>query len=98
MDIALRVSVDVAESTHKDVRRIIALWSELLGRFGGPFLLGPWSVADAFFTPVATRFRSYGISLADLGDQGAAAAYGERLLATPEFLEWESGALAEKPT
>jgi len=97
MDIALRVSIDVAESTHKDVRRIIALWSELLGRFGGPFLLGPWSVADACFTPVATRFRSYGISLADLGDQGAAVAYGERLLAAPEFLEWERGALAEKP-
>jgi len=95
MDIALRVNIDVAESTHKDVRRIVALWSDLLGRFGGPFLLGPWSIADAFFTPVATRFRSYGISLADLGDEGAAAAYGERLLATPEFLEWEREALAD---
>jgi glutathione S-transferase len=59
--------------------------------------LGPWSIADAFYTPVATRFRSYGISLADLGDQGRAAAYAERLLAAPEFLEWEQGALAEMP-
>ena len=97
MDLAMRVNVDVAESTQKDVRRIIALWGGLLDRFGGSFLLGPWSIADAFFTPVATRFRSYGLNLADLGDQGAAGAYAQRLLATPEFLEWEKGASADKP-
>ncbi|HEY5106229.1 MAG TPA: glutathione S-transferase family protein [Caulobacteraceae bacterium] len=95
MDLALRVSVDVAESTHKEVRRIVALWSGLLTRFGGPFLTGAWSIADAFFTPVATRFRSYGLHLGDYGDQGAAAAYAERLLSAPEFLEWEAGARAE---
>ena len=96
MDLALRVTIDVAEATQKDVRRIIALWSGLLSQFGGPFLLGDWSIADAFFTPVATRFRSYGLKLADLGDQGEAAAYCERLLATPEFLAWEKAALAQK--
>ncbi len=95
MDLALRVSIDVAESTHTDVRRIIALWTSLLTRFGGPFLTGAWSIADAFFTPVATRFRSYGLHLGDFGDQGAGAAYAERLLATPEFLEWEAAASAE---
>ena len=95
MDLALRVEADVSPATARDIRRVVALWSGLLARFGGPFLAGDWSIADAFFTPVATRFRTYGLRLSDFGDQGAAAAYGERLLAAPEFLEWEAAALAD---
>ena len=95
MDIATRVQADVAEATAVNIRRIVALWSGLLTRFGGPFLVGPWSIADAFFTPVATRFRTYGLRLSDFADTGAAGAYATRLLATPEFLEWEKAALAE---
>ena len=95
MDLALRVEADVSPATAKDIRRIVGLWSGLLDRFGGPFLTGEWSIADAFFTPVATRFRTYGLRLTDFGDQGVAGAYGARLLATPEFLEWETAALAD---
>jgi glutathione S-transferase len=95
MEIATRAKVDVSEATAVNIRRIVQLWSELLARFDGPFLIGPWSIADAFFTPVATRFRTYGLLLSDFGDTGAAGAYAGRLLATPEFLEWERGALAE---
>jgi glutathione S-transferase len=82
----------ISEATQKDVRRIVSLWSELLDRFGGPFLVGDWSIADAFYTPVATRFRTYGIKPSDYGDAGAAGEYGQRLLQTPEFLEWEAAA------
>jgi len=95
MDLANRVQADVSEATAVNIRRIVALWRGLLTRFGGPFLVGPWSIADAFFTPVATRFRTYGLRLSDYGDTGAAGAYAERLLETPEFLEWEKAALAE---
>ncbi|MEO8927469.1 MAG: glutathione S-transferase [Caulobacteraceae bacterium] len=95
MDLSLRTTLTIVEATAADVRRMVALWSFLLGRFGGPFLLGDWSIADAFFTPVATRFRSYGVRLSDFGDLGGAGAYAERLLETPEFLEWEKAALAE---
>ena len=95
MEIAKRTKVDVSEATAVNIRRIVQLWSELLARFGGPFLAGPWSIADAFFTPVATRFRTYGLPLSDFGDAGPAGAYAARLLATPQFLEWERGALAE---
>jgi glutathione S-transferase len=95
MDIAARASVDVSEATAVNVRRIVALWSDLLKRFGGPYLLGAWSIADAFYTPVATRFRTYALRLSDFGDEGAAGAYSNRLLETAEFLEWEKGALAE---
>jgi len=94
MDLSLRHDVELSEATHADIRRIVALWNSLLGKFGGPFLVGEWSIADAFYTPVATRFRSYGVSLTDFGDQGAAGAYAQRLLETPEYLAWEKDALA----
>ena len=83
-------TVAISEATQKDVRKIVERWSQLLKRTGGPFLLGEWSIADAFYTPVASRFRSYGIKLSDYGDTGPAGIYGERLLETPEFLAWEA--------
>jgi glutathione S-transferase len=94
MDLDLRQIVPLSEATQKDVRRIVAVWNDLLSRFDGPFLLGQWSIADAFYTPVATRFRSYGIHPSDYGDTGPAGEYCQRLLQTPEFLEWEKDALA----
>lgn len=81
---------ELSPATQKDIRRIVAVWNELLGRFGGPFLVGEWSIADAFYTPVATRFRTYGVKLSDYGDSGAAGEYCQRLLETPEFLAWEA--------
>jgi glutathione S-transferase len=97
MDIGLRTVTDLAAATRDDVRRIVRLWSDLRGRYhaDGPFLLGAWSIADAFYTPVATRFRSYGIRPSDFGDAGAAGTYLETLLEQPEFFEWEKAALAE---
>lgn len=87
-------AVAVSEATQKDVRKIVERWNQLLKRSGGPFLVGEWSIADAFYTPVATRFRTYGIHLSDYGDTGAAGAYCERLLQAPEFLAWEADSLA----
>lgn len=95
MDLALRTNLTIVPATASDVRRVVALWSDLLARFGGSFLVGEWSIADAFFTPVATRFRSYGVRLSDFGDLGPAGAYAERLLKQPDFLEWEKAALAD---
>jgi glutathione S-transferase len=93
MDLTVMKAVDISEATQKDVRRLVEMWSQLLGRFGGPFLAGEWSIADAFYTPVATRLRSYGIALSDHGDDGRCGEYAQRLLQTPEFLAWEKLAL-----
>ncbi len=84
--------VELSPATHKDLRRLAELWGGLLDRFGGPFLAGEWSIADAFFTPVATRLRTYGVRLSDFGDDGRGGAYAQRLLETPEFREWEAAA------
>ncbi len=94
MDLKLHETVTLSEATHEDIRRIIRLWSDLRDRFGynGPFLFGGWSIADAFYTPVASRFRSYGVKLSDFGDRGMAGTYAEALLETPEFKAWEAEA------
>jgi len=92
MEIDAVQTVELSPAVEANVRRIVALWSQLRRTYQaqGPFLVGSWSIADAFYTPVATRFRTYGIDLAAYGDDGLAAAYGETLLSTPEFLEWQT--------
>jgi glutathione S-transferase len=82
----------LSDAAASNVRRIVEIWNGLLDQFGGPFLLGAWSIVDAFYTPVATRFRTYQIDLADHGASPAAVTYGRALLETPEFLAWEAGA------
>ena len=92
MDLGLLTTAELSEPVKANVRRIVGVWTECLARSGGPFLFGHWTIADAFYTPVATRFRTYGVDLSAYGDDGAAAAYRDALLSTPEFLEWEAAA------
>ncbi len=74
-----------------NVDRIVAIWSELLGTHGGPMLFGAFTIADAFFAPVAMRFRTYGIAL-----PAPLAAYVDRLVALPGVAAWINEALAER--
>lgn len=98
MNLKTRVEADVSELTAHELRRLSALFTELRTRFAkdGPFLVGPWSIADAFYTPVATRLRSYGIRLSDYGDAGVGGEYVSVLLQQPDFLEWEAAAMKEE--
>ena len=94
MDLALEPHVaEISDLTRDELRRLSTLWNDLRQRFGagGPYLLGTWSIADAFFTPVATRLRTYGVRLSDFGDLGPAGAYCEVLLEQPALKEWEAG-------
>ena len=81
----------------RDLSRLVSIWKQMRGRYGadGPWLFGAWSIADAFFTPVAARVRHYRIDLSQHGDtDGIAAAYMQTLLNQPDFREWEDEALA----
>jgi glutathione S-transferase len=74
-----------------DIGRICEIWEDCLARFGHHrFLFGEFSIADAFFAPVVTRFQTYGVALAP-----ALQAYCERVLAHPAVAAWVEGALAE---
>ena len=80
-----------------DIRRIVAIWMDCRKRYGdgGDFLFGGFSGADAMYAPVATRFRSYSVDLANYGDDGTASRYAEVMLALPEMVEWGNGASDE---
>ena len=98
MDLQLKTTLEPSAETSADLRRLVSVWREMRARFGqhGPYLFGNWSMPDAFFTPVATRVRSYSLDLAAHGDEdGVAQAYADTLLANPDFLEWEKRAQAE---
>jgi glutathione S-transferase len=79
--------------TQAGIERIVQLWDSLRARHAveGPWLFGKRSIADAFYTPVATRFRSYGVELS-----GAARQYAETLLADADFRAWEHEALTDR--
>jgi glutathione S-transferase len=79
------------EGVDRDIRRILQMWSDCRERYhvSGPFLFGPFSIADAMFAPVVSRFRTYGIYLT-----GLARTYYETMWALPAMAEWFSGAKA----
>lgn len=86
--------IEITEVLAADLKRLATLWDLMLDRYGGPFLAGSWSIADAFFTPVASRLRTYQLALTDFGAGQAADAYGARLLEDADFRVWEADAKA----
>ena len=83
---------DLPAAATADIARIDALWSRMREQYAadGPWLFGTRSITDAFFTPVATRFRTYAVALSP-----AALAYRDTLLGDGAFREWEAAALRE---
>jgi len=81
----------------KDIERIASLWTATRKDFarGGPYLCGAFSAADAYYAPVATRFRTYGVDLARFGDDGTAQTYANALLSMPQMAAWTEGAIEE---
>ncbi|QCI97950.1 glutathione S-transferase family protein [Agrobacterium larrymoorei] len=92
MSVGLRIRPHApSPSLSSDIARIDALWQQGLQTFGGPFLAGErFTAVDAFFCPVAFRFRTYGTSLSP-----ASEAYKNRLLNLSAMREWEKAALLE---
>lgn len=93
MEIAARHPTPALEDqVQTDIARIIAIWTGALGTHGGEdgFLFGRFSIADAFFAPVVTRFETYAIHL-----PAVAQAYAQRVLALPAMHEWTAAAKAE---
>jgi glutathione S-transferase len=78
------------EDTQRDIERLWELWGGALGEHGGPYLFGERSIADAFFTPVATRLRTYAIPTPE-----PVRGYVERLLADADFRSWEEDGTKE---
>ncbi|MGF6595636.1 glutathione S-transferase [Paraburkholderia sp. GAS448] len=76
---------------QSDIERIVAIWSECLAQYGGPFLFGERpTAADAMYAPVVTRFVTYDVKL-----EPEIVAYGQRILALPDMQQWIADAQKE---
>jgi glutathione S-transferase len=91
------IAPEVGPELAADISRIVAIWREARQRFGvtGPFLLGGFSIADAMYAPVASRFTTYRIDLAAFGDEGSAEAYRRHMMALPAMADWQRAAAEE---
>ncbi len=76
-----------------DARRVQAIWREQLVASNGPFLFGTFTLADAMFAPVTTRFTTYGMEL-----DAPCRAYCEAIAALPAFQAWKQDAASEPDT
>jgi glutathione S-transferase len=74
-----------------DIERIQEVWRTALAASGGPFLFGTFTIADAMYAPVTTRFRTYGVELAP-GNQ----AYVDTIQALPAMKLWYADARLEE--
>lgn len=90
MNLRRRTSKAVPQDCLDDAAEMVALWDELLSRHDGPFLFNDWSIADAFYTPAATRFASY-----DLPRTARSDTYISELMSDPDFQDWEAEAFIE---
>jgi glutathione S-transferase len=78
--------------SKKDIERVVEIWTECRRRFGagGELLFGRFSIADAYYAPVVTRFETYAVALPP-----AARAYADAVRALPAVREWCEAARRE---
>ncbi|MBO6758874.1 MAG: glutathione S-transferase family protein [Roseibium sp.] len=80
----------VDDAVKADVARIVNIWRDCLEVSGGPFLFGGFTIADAMYAPVVSRFGTY-----TLTEDPVADAYGATLRETEAWKTWETDALKE---
>jgi glutathione S-transferase len=73
-----------------DIERVVAIWADCRGKFGGPYLFGQRCMADAMYAPVVTRFLTYDVTL-----DRASKSYCDTIMAMPEMREWLEAAKRE---
>jgi glutathione S-transferase len=86
-----RPNFAVWSAVQADIDRITEIWRECLGTWKGPWLFGKQpSIADAFYAPVVTRFRSYDITVDAVSER-----YCKQILSWPDMQEWFAAAQHE---
>lgn len=80
----------VSDAVKGDVARVVDIWKECLEASSGRFLFGDFTIADAMFAPVVSRFATYGLS-----QDPVVSGYSDALMATDAWQAWEADALKE---
>jgi glutathione S-transferase len=94
MDCRARIPTPTLSSeTQADIDRITTIWQTYRQQHGnhGDYLFGSFTIADAMFAPVASRFVTYNIPLDPISQ-----AYVETLFALPALQEWLAAAALEE--
>ncbi|MEM9539251.1 MAG: glutathione S-transferase family protein [Cyanobacteria bacterium P01_E01_bin.42] len=80
-------------NVRADITRIQEIWRECRHKFAeeGPFLFGKFSLADAMFAPVVSRFVTYDVLLTDVEQT-----YATTIWQLPAMQEWLDAASGEK--
>lgn len=83
---------DTNPTVEADIQRIVDIWHDCRTRFGqgGPYLFGAYSIADAMFAPVVSRFETYGVDLPE-----TAATYRDTVLCNGNMQAWQAAAAKE---
>jgi glutathione S-transferase len=94
---AMNITADLAGlgwniEVQNDIDRISAMWTGLRARHKaiGPFLFGQFSIADAFYAPVVTRFNTYRPQLLPAVNE-----YMQTVLGLAAMKEWFAAAALE---
>jgi glutathione S-transferase len=83
-------AIALSDDARANVARVQEIWTECHRHYGGPFLFGAFSAADAMYAPVVHRFRTYAIEVLS-----GARHYVEAKTSLPAFQQWTRDALAE---
>jgi len=90
----MRSSFDraIIPAIQGDIDRITALWRDCRRRYGqgGSFLFGHFTIADAMYAPVVSRFRTFKAPL-----DAEAEAYSAAVASWPAYQEWLAAARKE---
>ncbi len=82
----------MAPGVQEDINRITDIWKGCRERYGkgGAMLFGHFTIADAMFAPVVTRFMTYEVKVDPISK-----AYMDAVLALPVMQEWIKAACEE---
>ncbi len=80
----------VFPGAQADIGRIVTIWHDCLDTYGGPYLFGSLTMADAMFAPVCTRFLTYNVKLDNVCSD-----YCRSIMVWPAMEEWVAAAKEE---
>lgn len=86
-----RPNFAVWSAVQTDIDHICGIWRECLTTWKGPWLFGARpTIADCFYAPVVTRFRTYDVKM-----EGQCEAYCKQIMTWPDMREWFAAAQRE---
>lgn len=89
---ASRPGKGMDDGVADDVARTTGIWRDCRERFagGGDFLFGAFTIADAMFAPIVSRFTTYGVETDPVSRR-----YMDAVMALPAMQAWYDDARAE---